>query len=55
VRIGKPIEPVEFQGSSRERTHAMTDRLSIEMQKLLPGDKEKPRIKLLQRWLTKLL
>jgi 1-acyl-sn-glycerol-3-phosphate acyltransferase len=55
VRIGKPIEPVEFQGSSRERTHAMTDRLSIEMQRLLPGDKEKPRIKLLQRWLTKLL
>ncbi|HST05317.1 MAG TPA: lysophospholipid acyltransferase family protein [Chloroflexia bacterium] len=55
VRIGMPIAPEDFQGSSRERTHAMTDRLATEMQKLLPGDREKPRIKLLQRWLTKLL
>ncbi|MEP6775486.1 MAG: lysophospholipid acyltransferase family protein [Chloroflexota bacterium] len=55
VRIGKSIAPDEFQGSSRERTHAMTDRLATEMQRLLPGDREKPRIKLLQRWLTKLL
>ena len=55
VRIGKPISPEEFQCSSRERTHAMTDRLAMEIQRLLPGDMEKPRIKLLQRWLTKLL
>jgi 1-acyl-sn-glycerol-3-phosphate acyltransferase len=55
VRIGMPIAPEDFQGSSRERTHAMTDLLGTEMQKLLPGDREKPRIKLLQRWLTKLL
>lgn len=55
VRIGKPIAPEEFQGSSRERTRAMTDRLATEIQELLPGDTEKPRIKLLQRWLTKLL
>jgi 1-acyl-sn-glycerol-3-phosphate acyltransferase len=55
VRIGKPVAPEEFEGSSRERTHAMTDRLAAEMQKLLPGDEEKPRVKLLQRWLTKLL
>jgi 1-acyl-sn-glycerol-3-phosphate acyltransferase len=55
VRIGKPLAPDDFQGTSRERTRAMTGRLTTEMQKLLPGDTEKPRMKLLQRWLTKLL
>jgi 1-acyl-sn-glycerol-3-phosphate acyltransferase len=55
VRIGMPISPGEFGGSSREKTHAMTQRLAVEMQKLLPGDINNARVKLLQRWLTKLL
>jgi 1-acyl-sn-glycerol-3-phosphate acyltransferase len=54
LRVGRPIYPGEFQGSMRERTHAMTARLDREMRALLPGDFERPRIKLLRHWLTKL-
>jgi 1-acyl-sn-glycerol-3-phosphate acyltransferase len=55
LRIGRPINPADFQGETRTRTHAMTERLYGEMRALLPGDKNRgPRVKLLRRWLTKL-
>jgi 1-acyl-sn-glycerol-3-phosphate acyltransferase len=55
VRIGKPIPPTDFEGDLRTRTHTMTDRLAREMRPLLPGDKQRSRVKLLRSWLTKLL
>lgn len=56
LRIGKPINPNEFEGDTRTRMHAMTERLDMEMRVLLPGDRDRrPRIKLLRRWLTELL
>jgi 1-acyl-sn-glycerol-3-phosphate acyltransferase len=55
VRIGKPIPPADFEGDLRTRTHTMTSRLDREMRALLPGDKQRARVKLLRRWLTKLL
>jgi 1-acyl-sn-glycerol-3-phosphate acyltransferase len=54
VRIGKPVPPTAFEGDLRSRTHAMTDRLAVDMQALLPGDKQRARVKLFRRWLTKL-
>jgi 1-acyl-sn-glycerol-3-phosphate acyltransferase len=55
MRVGKPIYPAEFEGATRARMHAMTARLDKEMRALLPGDRERARVKLLRRWLTKLL
>ena len=55
MRVGKPIYPAEFEGATRERMHAMTARLDKSMRALLPGDREKARVKLLRRWLTELL
>jgi 1-acyl-sn-glycerol-3-phosphate acyltransferase len=55
VRIGEPVRPEEFEGDLRSRTHAITGRLDREMRALLPGDKQHARVKLLRRWLTKLL
>ena len=54
LRVGRPIYPGEFQGDLRTRTHAMTARLDREMRALLPGDVDRPRLKLLRQWLTKL-
>jgi 1-acyl-sn-glycerol-3-phosphate acyltransferase len=54
LRVGRPIYPGEFQGDTRERTHAMTARLDRETRALLPGDVDRPRVKLLRQWLTKL-
>lgn len=54
LRIGKTISPAQFDGDTRARMHNMTDRLSAAMSALLLGDKERARVKLLRRWLTKL-
>jgi 1-acyl-sn-glycerol-3-phosphate acyltransferase len=55
VRVGTPISPEDFAGDLRSRLHAMTDVLDASMRSLLPGDREHPRLRLLERWLTKLL
>ena len=54
VRIGDPIAPGEFAGDLRARLHSMTAELDASMRSLLPGDHERPRLRLLERWLTKL-
>ncbi len=55
IRIGQLILPTEFEGDLRTRIHAMTARLDTSMRRLLPGDFERPRFKLLRKWLTNLL
>jgi 1-acyl-sn-glycerol-3-phosphate acyltransferase len=55
MRIGRPILPTQFEGDTHTRVRDMTARLDREMRALLPGDRERPRIKLLSKWLTKLL
>ena len=56
VRVGRPIEPGQLaEGTAHERVDALTDGLTEEMQALLPGDKNMARIRLLEKWLTKLL
>jgi 1-acyl-sn-glycerol-3-phosphate acyltransferase len=56
MRVGKPIYPDQVEGpDSRTRMHNLTARLDKEMRALLPGDPERARVKLLKRWLTKLL
>ena len=52
MRVGQPIKPEAFEGDSRVRTRAMTGALEAAMRKLLPGDRERSRVKLLRRWLT---
>jgi len=54
MRIGKPIEPDPFSGDTRTRLHEITARLDQEMRALLPGDHDRPRVRLLRRWLTNL-
>ncbi len=54
VRIGTPIQPQDFRGDLRASLHAMTATLEASMRSLLPGDHEHPRVRLLERWLTKL-
>lgn len=54
MRIGKPIEPDRFSGDTRARLHDMTAKLEREMRALLPGDRERARVRLLRRWLTNL-
>ncbi|MDQ5822989.1 MAG: 1-acyl-sn-glycerol-3-phosphate acyltransferase [Chloroflexota bacterium] len=55
VRIGNPIAAQEFTGELRTRLRSMTAELDTSMRSLLPGDGEHPRLRLLERWLTKLL
>ncbi|HYP21526.1 MAG TPA: lysophospholipid acyltransferase family protein [Chloroflexia bacterium] len=55
VRIGPPIQPHHFTGDLRTRLHSMTASLDAAMRSLLPGDSERPRLRLLERWLTRLL
>ena len=55
VRIGKPIDPAQFAGDLRTRMNMLTWHLDREMRTLLPGDKSRPRLKLLNCWLTELL
>jgi 1-acyl-sn-glycerol-3-phosphate acyltransferase len=55
VRIGDPISPQVFAGNLRARLHSMTVALDDAMRSLLPGDEERPRFRLMSRWLTKLL
>ncbi len=55
VRIGDPIAPQEFTGDLRTRLRSMTAELDASMRSLLPGDSEHARLRLLERWLTKLL
>lgn len=52
MRIGQAIEPHAFEGDARARTRAMTGALEAAMRKLLPGDRDRARVKLLRRWLT---
>lgn len=54
MRIGPPILPSQFEGDIHTRVRDMTARLDHDMRALLPGDRERPRIKLLGKWLTKL-
>ncbi|HZQ08069.1 MAG TPA: 1-acyl-sn-glycerol-3-phosphate acyltransferase [Anaerolineae bacterium] len=54
LRVGRPIEPSDFSGDSHMRVREMTMRLEKEMHALLPGDQQKPRVRLLRNWLTKL-
>jgi 1-acyl-sn-glycerol-3-phosphate acyltransferase len=55
VRVGAPISPEDFAGDLRTRLHTMTDALDASLRSLLPGDREHPRLRLLERWLTRLL
>jgi 1-acyl-sn-glycerol-3-phosphate acyltransferase len=55
MRIGQPIDPAGVEGDFRTRVRAMTGALTVGMQALLPGDTERARVKLLRKWLTKLL
>ncbi|MFL5735442.1 MAG: lysophospholipid acyltransferase family protein [Chloroflexia bacterium] len=52
IRIGKPLDPAEFEGDPRRRVRAMTTQLGADIQALLPGDQERPRVRPLRRWLT---
>ena len=54
MRVGKPIYPNALQGADRTRVRALTARLDTELRALLPGDFERPRVKLLRDCLTKL-
>lgn len=54
VRIGDPIPPKDFASSLRTRLNSMTAVLDDAMRSLLPGDDERPRFRLMSRWLTKL-
>lgn len=54
LRIGDPIPPSDFTGDLRARLHSMTGELDSAMRELLPGDHEHPRLRLLERWLTRL-
>jgi 1-acyl-sn-glycerol-3-phosphate acyltransferase len=55
VRIGAPIHPDQYQeGAVHDRLEHMTERLSTELQTLLPGDAKLPNVRLLEKWLTKL-
>jgi 1-acyl-sn-glycerol-3-phosphate acyltransferase len=56
VRIGKPIEPVHFNGDLRTKMSTLTWQLQREMCALLPGDTgPEPKVKILNKWLTELL
>jgi hypothetical protein len=54
MRVGKPIYPAGFAGDKRTRIRAMTAHLERELRALLPGDHERPRVRLLRGWLTNL-
>ncbi|HKP51440.1 MAG TPA: lysophospholipid acyltransferase family protein [Chloroflexia bacterium] len=55
VRVGKPIYSSQADGDMRDKIRAGTATLDASMRTLLPGDHERARVKLLRRWLTKLL
>ena len=56
LRVGKPIEPAQFgEGAMHDRLDSLTDHLSRELQALLPGDTNSPRVRPLEKWLTNLL
>jgi 1-acyl-sn-glycerol-3-phosphate acyltransferase len=55
VRVGKPIYASQIEGEMRDKIRAGTAALDASMRALLPGDHERARVKLLRRWLTKLL
>jgi 1-acyl-sn-glycerol-3-phosphate acyltransferase len=55
VRVGTPIHPDQFrEGAVHDRLDNLTERLTAELQALLPGDNNRPKVRLLERWLTKL-
>lgn len=55
IRVGEPINP-EAAGSSslHNKLDALTDKLTGSMLGLLPGDDNLPKVRLLERWLTRL-
>jgi 1-acyl-sn-glycerol-3-phosphate acyltransferase len=55
LRVGKPIYASQTEGDMRDKIRAGTVALEASMRALLPGDHEHARVKLLRRWLTKLL
>jgi 1-acyl-sn-glycerol-3-phosphate acyltransferase len=55
ISIGAPIQPQDFTGDLRTKIHALTAGLDASMRSLLPGDREHPRLRLLERLLTRLL
>ncbi|MGA7733801.1 MAG: hypothetical protein WCD37_21265, partial [Chloroflexia bacterium] len=56
VRVGTPIQPDQFrEGAVHDRLDNFTERLATDLQVLLPGDTNQPKVRLLERWLTKLL
>jgi hypothetical protein len=55
VRVGAPINPDRFkEGAMHARLEDFTEELATEMQALMPGDKNLPKVRLLEKWLTKL-
>lgn len=54
MRVGKPINPRDFEGGRRDRTRAMTAELQRSLRSLLPPTGTRPRVRFLRRWLTNL-
>jgi 1-acyl-sn-glycerol-3-phosphate acyltransferase len=55
VRVGGPIEPTQVTGDLRTRVTTLTEQLAADMRRLLPGDRDHTKVRLLRRWLTNLL
>jgi 1-acyl-sn-glycerol-3-phosphate acyltransferase len=55
VRVGTPVQPDQFrEGAVHDRLDNFTEHLTAELQALLPGDANRTKVRLLERWLTKL-
>ncbi|MEO5952698.1 MAG: lysophospholipid acyltransferase family protein [Chloroflexia bacterium] len=56
MRIGESINPEAYiSGSLHSKLEMFTDELTVRMLGLLPGDDDSPKLRLLERWLTKLM
>jgi len=55
MRVGKPLTPSQGEGELRDKIRSGTAALDASMRALLPGDHERARVKILRKWLTKLL
>lgn len=56
VRIGKAIEPGPLEGgTAHDKVSNLTEQVAVELRALLPGDGNLPELRLLEKWLTKLL
>ncbi len=54
VRIGAPLDPQRYVGTSRERGRQLTEALGAGIRSLLCGEPPHSRFKPLNRWLTKM-